>query len=136
MIRATWNGAVIAESDRTVRVEGNHYFPPDAVNFELLRPRQVRSLCFWKGIARYFDVVVDGQVNRAAAWSYAHPSPLARKIRHHVAFWNGVRIEEIQPGPHPGAIGLGDLHAFSASSAAATPSKSSADTSGGSKIRE
>jgi uncharacterized protein (DUF427 family) len=134
MMRVTWNGAVIAESDRTVVVEGNHYFPPDAVNFELLRPRQARSLCFWKGIARYSDVVVDGQVNRAAAWSYAHPSPLARRIRGHVAFWGGVRIEEVQLGANPDAICLGELQVSSASRASATPGKSSADTSGGSKI--
>lgn len=105
MMHATWNGAVIAESNRTVVVEGNHYFPPDDVSFDLLRPRQARTLCFWKGIARYHDVVIDGQVNRSAAWSYAHPSPLARKIRGHVAFWNGVRVQEVQPAPQPDAVG-------------------------------
>lgn len=93
MIRATWNGAVLAEADETVVLEGNHYFPPDTVRFDLLRPRQLRSLCFWKGVARYYDAVVDGEVNRGAAWTYAHPSPLARRIRGHLAFWNGVRIE-------------------------------------------
>lgn len=96
MLRATWHGAVLAEADRTMVVEGNHYFPPDTVNFELLRPRRTRSLCFWKGVARYYDAVVDGEVNRAAAWSYRHPSPLARKIRGHVAFWNGVRVEGVE----------------------------------------
>ncbi len=96
MIRATWSGAVLAESAKTVVIEGNHYFPPDSVDAELLRPRQLRSLCYWKGVARYSDVVVDGKVNRAAAWSYAHPSPLARRIRNHVAFWNGVLIEELE----------------------------------------
>lgn len=88
---------MLAETDRTVVVEGNHYFPPDAVNFELLRPRWVRSVCFWKGVARYYDVVVDGEVNRSAAWAYAHPSPLARRIRRHVAFWNGVHIDQTEP---------------------------------------
>lgn len=134
MMHATWNGAVIAESDRTVVVEGNHYFPPDDVNFDLLRPRQVRSLCFWKGVARYYDLVIDGQVNRAAAWSYAHPSPLARKIRGHVAFWGGVRVDEVQTVPGADGIGLVYLQASSASRPAATPGRSSADTSGGSKI--
>lgn len=93
MIRATWNGAVLAEAERTVVVEGNHYFPPETVDFDLLRPRAHRSLCFWKGIARYHDVIVDDRVNETAAWSYAHPSPFARKIRGHVAFWNGVCVE-------------------------------------------
>jgi len=99
MVRATWNGALLAEADRTVVVEGNHYFPPDTVNFELLHGRALRSLCVWKGVARYYDVVVDGEVNRAAAWSYAHPSPLARRIRGHVAFWNGVRIDQVETAP-------------------------------------
>jgi uncharacterized protein (DUF427 family) len=94
MMRATWNGAVIAESDRTVIIEGNHYVPPDSVRVDHLRPRAARSLCIWKGIARYYDITGDGQVNRAAAWGYAHPSPFARRIRRHVAFWDGVHLHE------------------------------------------
>lgn len=99
MVRATWNGAVIAQAERTVVVEGNHYFPPDGVDFDLLRPRAARSLCLWKGVARYYDVAVDGEVNSMAAWSYAHPSPLAWRIRRHVAFWKGVSIDAADTAP-------------------------------------
>jgi uncharacterized protein (DUF427 family) len=96
VIRATWNGALLAEADKTVIVEGNHYFPPETVDFTRLRLTQARSLCVWKGMARYYDAVVDGDVNRSAGWTYRHPSPLARRIRDHVAFWNGVLIEEVR----------------------------------------
>jgi uncharacterized protein (DUF427 family) len=93
MIRAVWNGAVLAEAPRTVRVEGNHYFPPESVRREYLSDSPARSLCPWKGVARYYTVVVDGEVNPSAAWYYPHPSPLARRIKDHVAFWNGVEVE-------------------------------------------
>jgi uncharacterized protein (DUF427 family) len=96
VIRATWNGAVLAEADTTVVVEGNHYFPPETVDFDHLRLTQARSLCVWKGMARYYDAVVDGDVNRGAGWTYRHPSPLARRIRDYVAFWNGVVVEEMR----------------------------------------
>jgi uncharacterized protein (DUF427 family) len=104
MVRATWNGVVVAEADATVVVEGNHYFPPDSVRFEFLHTTRARSLCFWKGVARYYDVVVNDGVSRGAAWSYAHPSPLARKIRGHIAFWNGVRVEVIETSRAPRAV--------------------------------
>lgn len=93
MQRATWNGAVIAESDRTVVVEGNHYFPPDSVNDEYLAASSTTSVCSWKGKAGYYDVVVDGVVNRDAAWFYADPSDAARSIKGHLAFWRGVAVE-------------------------------------------
>lgn len=93
MAKATWNGAVIAESERCERVEGNAYFPPDAVRRELLRPSDRTSVCPWKGTARYYDVVVDGEVNRDAAWYYPEPTEAARNIKDHVAFWRGVRVE-------------------------------------------
>ena len=93
MARATWNGAVIAESDRTVEVEGNQYFPPDAIRKELLRPSETHTTCPWKGVASYYDVVVDGQVNRDAAWYYPEPKAAAREIKDHVAFWHGVKVE-------------------------------------------
>lgn len=92
--RAIWNGEVIAESDSTVQLEGNHYFPRVALRMELLRPSTTTSVCPWKGLASYYDVVVAEQVNPAAAWYYPRPSPLARKIKDHVAFWHGVRIEQ------------------------------------------
>jgi uncharacterized protein (DUF427 family) len=92
-VRAVWNGVVLAESDRTVVVEGNHYFPLEDVNREYLEPSGRHSLCFWKGRASYYDAVVDGQRNSAAAWHYPSPSPAARRIKDHVAFWHGVKVE-------------------------------------------
>jgi len=93
MAKAIWNGTVLAESDRTVEVEGNQYFPPDAVRREHLRDSATHTTCPWKGIASYYDVVVDGQVNRDAAWYYPQPKEAARQIAGHVAFWHGVRVE-------------------------------------------
>ena len=98
IVRATWNGATVAESDRTVVVEGNHYFPPDAVDRRYLSGSETHTRCPWKGRARYYDVIVDGSVNPDAAWYYPKPWPLARKIRHHVAFWHGIDVDEI-PAP-------------------------------------
>jgi uncharacterized protein (DUF427 family) len=93
MIKATWSGAVIAESDRTVVVEGNHYFPAEAVRQEHLRPSATHSVCPWKGEASYYDVVVGDQVNPDAAWYYPHPKEAAREIAGRVAFWKGVRVD-------------------------------------------
>lgn len=93
MARASWNGAVIAEAPRWETVEGNVYFPPDAVRHEYLRPSPHRTLCPWKGVAHYYDVLVDGQVNPAAAWYYPDPKPAAAGIRDHVGFWKGVKVE-------------------------------------------
>ena len=93
MAKAIWNEAVLAESDRTVEVEGNQYFPPDAVRREHLRESATHTTCPWKGVASYYDVVVDGQVNRDAAWYYPQPKEAARQIAGHVAFWRGVRVE-------------------------------------------
>ena len=93
MARATWNGAVIAESDRTVEVEGNQYFPIDAVRRELLRESGTHTTCPWKGVASYYDVVVNGEVNRDAAWYYPDPKPAAANVKDHVAFWRGVVVE-------------------------------------------
>lgn len=93
--RASWNGTVLAESDDVIVVEGNAYFPSDAIAAEHLRTTKNRSLCFWKGLASYYDVVVDGTVNPGAAWYYPHPSPLARRVKGRVAFWQGVRVEPL-----------------------------------------
>ena len=93
MARALWNGEVIAESDRTEVVEGNHYFPADSVKSEYLKPSDHHSVCPWKGHASYYDLVVIGETNRSAAWYYPEPSPAARQIAGHVAFWNGVTVE-------------------------------------------
>lgn len=92
-MRATWNGAILAESEQTVVVEGNHYFPPDSVNREYFQGSNKQTTCPWKGRASYFDVVVGGQVNKDAAWTYPAPKPAAAQIRDYVAFWRGVRVE-------------------------------------------
>jgi len=91
--RATWNGVVLAESDQGVVVEGNYYFPRASLRWEYFRPSQSHTTCAWKGVASYYDVVVDGQVNRDAAWYYDEPSTAAKMITGHVAFWRGVRVE-------------------------------------------
>jgi len=93
MRKAVWNGAVIAESDATVVVEGNHYFPPQSLHREYLKPSKTTSQCPWKGKASYYDVEVNGERNADAAWYYPEPSPAAQQIKNHVAFWRGVRIE-------------------------------------------
>lgn len=95
MIRATWNGTVIAESDDTVVVEGNHYFPVAAVNPDLIRRTETHTVCPWKGTASYYDIVVDGAVNADAAWYYAEPHDAASNIKNHVAFWRGVVVESV-----------------------------------------
>lgn len=91
-MQAVWNGTVIAQSDDTVVVEGNHYFPLTAVKAGVLQETTRHSVCPWKGLASYYDVVVDGDVNRHAAWYYAKPMPPAHKVAGRVAFWNGVNV--------------------------------------------
>ena len=93
MPKATWNGTVLAESDRTEVVEGNQYFPPDAVGREYLKPSATHTTCPWKGVASYYDVVVNGETNRDAAWYYPEPKEAARNIKGYVAFWRGVKVE-------------------------------------------
>lgn len=93
-MKATWNGATLAESDNTVVVEGNQYFPPDSVNKEYFQPSSTHTTCPWKGEASYRNVVVDGQVNKDAAWFYPEPKPAAAEIKDHVAFWRGVKVED------------------------------------------
>ena len=96
MPRATWNGTVIAEApaDAVELVEGNVYFPVDAVRQEYLQPSQTHTVCGWKGTASYYDVAVGGQVNRDAAWYYPEPKDAAKQIAGRVAFWNGVTVEK------------------------------------------
>jgi uncharacterized protein (DUF427 family) len=91
-VKAVWNGAVLAESDDTVVVEGNHYFSREAVNREFFRESETRTTCGWKGEASYFDVVVNGEVNRDAAWYYPAPKDAAKEIEGRVAFWRGVTV--------------------------------------------
>ena len=94
MVRAIWNGKILAESDRTLVVEGNHYFPPESVKGEFIKESSTHTVCGWKGVASYYDVQVDGKVNRNAAWYYPETKDAAKKIRGYVAFWHGVEIRE------------------------------------------
>jgi uncharacterized protein (DUF427 family) len=92
-MKATWNGAVIAESDDTVLVEGNHYFPAESLRREHVVESNHRSSCPWKGQARYYSLLVDGDLNPDAAWYYPEPYEAAAQIRGRVAFWKGVQVE-------------------------------------------
>ena len=92
-MKAVWNGAVIAQSDNTVVVEGNHYFPHDSIKAEHFEPSDHTTFCSWKGTAGYYDVVVDGQTN-AAAWVYADPMDAASEIENRIAFWRDVEVVE------------------------------------------
>lgn len=91
-MKANWRDTVIADSDATVVVEGNQYFPPDSVDREYLQSSDTHTTCPWKGLASYYDVVVDGEVNKDAAWYYPEPKDAAEQIRGHVAFWKGVTV--------------------------------------------
>lgn len=94
MAQAIWNGAVIAESSETVYLEGNHYFPREAVHQEYLRESKEHTVCFWKGVASYYDIEVNGEVNPGAAWYYPDPSEAALQIKDHIAFWRGVKVDK------------------------------------------
>lgn len=93
MVKAVWNNTTIAESNETVVVENNHYFPIDSVNQSLLRPSETTSKCPWKGIANYYSLEVNGETNRDAVWYYAKPLEAATQIKDRVAFWKGVKIQ-------------------------------------------
>jgi uncharacterized protein (DUF427 family) len=93
-MKAIWNNAVIAESDDTVVVEGNHYFPSAAVGKQYLQPSPTHTHCPWKGEASYYDVVVNGETNKDAAWYYPAPKEAAAEIKDRVAFWRGVKVHE------------------------------------------
>ena len=92
-MKAVWRDKVLAESDETVVVEGNHYFPPEAVNREYFRASETHTRCPWKGEASYYDIVVDGETNKDAAWYYPEPKEAARNITGRVAFWKGVEVK-------------------------------------------
>ena len=93
MARAIWNGTVLAESNDTEVVEGNHYFPAESLNTDYFRPSDHTTVCGWKGTASYYDIVVDGQENRQAAWYYPTPKDAAANIKGRIAFWKGVTVE-------------------------------------------
>ena len=103
--RATWNGALLAESDDTIIVEGNHYFPAGSVNRDFFEDSVTHTNCYWKGQASYYSVTVDGNTNADAAWYYPEPFDAADVIKDYVAFWRGVEIEagadDGTPGPNP-----------------------------------
>jgi uncharacterized protein (DUF427 family) len=91
-MKAIWKDTVVAESDETVIIEGNHYFPPDSVKNEFFKDSNQHSVCPWKGTASYYDIVVNGDVNRGGAWYYPSASDRAKLIEGYVAFWRGVRV--------------------------------------------
>jgi uncharacterized protein (DUF427 family) len=93
MPKAIWNGAVLAESDACKVVEGNQYFPPQAIKRQYFKPSMMHSTCPWKGEASYYDIEVDGQTNKDAAWYYPSPKDAAKEIAGYVAFWKGVKVE-------------------------------------------
>lgn len=93
MAKAIWNGAVLAESDQTIMVEGNHYFPPQAINQQYFQTSDHHTTCSWKGVASYYHVEVNGQKNENAAWYYPQPKEAAQNITDYVAFWKGVKVE-------------------------------------------
>ena len=92
-MKATWNNTVLAESDKTIVVEGNHYFPPESINREHFKDSDSHTTCPWKGVASYYTIKVDGQDNKDAAWYYPAPKEAAANIKEHVAFWKGVKVE-------------------------------------------
>ena len=93
-MKATWNGVVVAQSDDTVLVEGNHYFPESALRHEYFTFSNHKSMCPWKGQATYLSLLVNGELNPEAAWTYADPQPEADMVRGRVAFWKGVQVTE------------------------------------------
>jgi uncharacterized protein (DUF427 family) len=93
-MKAIWNNQIIAESDETVVVEGNQYFPPSSINSEFFKPSQTHTTCPWKGKASYYSLEVNGESHKDAAWFYPEPKPSAREIQGYVAFWKGVKVEK------------------------------------------
>lgn len=92
-MKAIWNGQVLADSNETAVVEGNHYFPPSSLHQQFFKPSATTTVCPWKGTASYYDIVVDGKVNKDAAWLYPEPKSAAAEIAGHVAFWKGVQVQ-------------------------------------------
>ena len=92
MLKAVWNGTVLAESDKTVEVEGNQYFPPDSIQRKYFKPSDTRTTCGWKGEASYYSIEVNGKSNPDAAWFYPEPKDAAKNIKDYVAFWKGVSV--------------------------------------------
>jgi uncharacterized protein (DUF427 family) len=94
MAKAVWENAVLADSDKTIEIEGNEYFPPDSIHKEYFQPSEYHTVCGWKGQASYYDVVVNGSKNANAAWYYPDPMSAAKQIKGYIAFWHGVRVSK------------------------------------------
>ena len=90
-MKAIWNGVILAESDQTIVVEGNHYFPPDTIKKEFFRKSNTKTTCGWKGVANYFSITVNDNINIDCAWYYPEPRKASENIKNHVAFWKGVK---------------------------------------------
>lgn len=93
-MKAIWNNEVLAESNETVSVEGNHYFPPESVKMDFFSESDKQTVCPWKGTAKYYNITVNGKTNESAAWYYPEPKQKAADIKNYFAFWNGVKVEE------------------------------------------
>jgi uncharacterized protein (DUF427 family) len=93
-MKATWENAVLADSNNTIVIEGNHYFPPDSIKRECFKPSDTRTTCPWKGLASYYHVQVGEKINQDAAWFYPEPKDAAKSIKNYVAFWRGVKVAE------------------------------------------
>ena len=91
-MKAIWNGATLADSDQTIIIEGNHYFPPDSINKEFFQLSQTYTVCPWKGTASYYDITVNGKTNKDAAWFYPNAKDAAKEIENYIAFWKDVEI--------------------------------------------
>ncbi len=94
MAKAIWENTVLAESDRTIEIEGNQYFPPDTIRTMYFKPSDQHTTCPWKGLASYYSLEVNGKNNPNAAWYYPEPKPAAKQIKDYVAFWKGVKVEK------------------------------------------
>ncbi len=92
-MRAAWNDATLAESDKTIVIEGNHYFPPESIKTQYFQPSETHTTCPWKGEASYYNLFVAGETNKDAAWYYPEPKSAAAEIKNYVAFWRGVKVE-------------------------------------------
>lgn len=93
-MKVIWNGETIAESNTILNIEGNRYFPENTVNQKFLKKSDTNTVCHWKGVASYYDIVVNGKTNKDAAWYYPEPKEMASKIKNHIAFWKGVEVKE------------------------------------------
>lgn len=91
-MKAVWNNTVIAESDSTIVIEGNHYFPPESIKKEFFDESRTNTRCGWKGTASYYSIKIDGELNKDCAWYYPEPSEAATKIKGYIAFWKGVEV--------------------------------------------